>query len=83
LTVHTCITAATAKLPESVKDLARNRPFLRTPGPAFVFRPPGSYRDVLARRGERQRPDGSPVWPLRVADLPATYQPVNRAGGVR
>lgn len=32
--------------------------------------PTRSYKDVF-RRSERQRPDGSPVWPLRVSDIPS------------
>ncbi len=35
-----------------------------------------SYRDILATR-ERKRPDGSPVWPIRDADLPSRLQPVD------
>ena len=28
-----------------------------------------SYKEVLATRGERHRPDGTPIWPLRATDF--------------
>ena len=39
MSTHTRIAAAPARPPESVKDLARTRPFFGSAGPAFVFRP--------------------------------------------
>lgn len=60
-------TRIAARLPETVKDLARSRPFFGTAEPQ-----PRSYRDRLAAR-ERVRPDGTPVWPIRVSDLPSSF----------
>ena len=31
-----------------------------------------SYKEVLATRGERHRPDGTPIWPLRATDFPGS-----------
>lgn len=41
-----------------------------------------TYKEVLAHRGERQRPDGTPLWPLRPDDFPGSYKdpsPATRA----
>ena len=41
-----------------------------------------TYRDILAKR-ERKRPDGTPVWPLRPADLPGSFPAEDRASCAR
>lgn len=33
-----------------------------------------SYKEVLATRGERNRPDGTPIWPLRPDDFPSSFK---------
>lgn len=33
-----------------------------------------SYKEVLATRGERHRPDGTPLWPLRPDDFPSSLK---------
>ena len=33
-----------------------------------------SYKEVLATRGERHRPDGTPLWPLRPDDFPSSFK---------
>jgi len=33
-----------------------------------------TYKEVLATRGERHRPDGTPLWPLRPDDFPSTFK---------
>ena len=43
-----------------------------------------SYKEVLANRGERSRPDGTPIWPLRPDDFPSSFKnpPTERAKAV-
>lgn len=33
-----------------------------------------TYKEVLATRGQRQRSDGTPLWPLRPDDFPGSYR---------
>ena len=42
-----------------------------------------TYKEVLATRGERHRPDGTPLWPLRPDDFPSSFgsSPSGRANG--